>query len=834
MCPNFRQIVFLMFAGCFGLSCTPARAAQPLPDDLVECQHWFRARFGEPSEPQPLAQGLTILKNYGAVQKCGRGDRDLRIGETQFVHGFYCHAPSRLLVRTDKPVRALTAVVGVDSNSQTYPGRGSVVFVVSAGEREAYRSETAREGASGIPIRADLQGAREFTLHVEDGGDGISCDQADWADVKLEFENGEVVWLDELPLLDLNASPPGSEPPFSFVLGGQPSTDLLGTWTLEREQRVLDAHRTQSTHTYTDPKSKIVARCEAVTYDDFPVVEWTVYLRNDGAGDSPLIDNLQAVDIRMHHPIGNEFVLHHQRGDLCTPDSYEPFVTVLEPNSHQRFAANGGRPTNGAWPYWNLQWGAQGVLLALGWPGQWAAEFVRDGGDELHVSGGQELTHFVLHPGEEVRTPLVALQFYRGTPIRAQNVWRSWMLAHNLPRNVDNALPPILTSCSGGFFPGLKCNEVDEKRFLDTYTRNGIRWDYWWMDAGWYPCSEWPYVGTWEVDTTRFPQGIKAVSDHAKSLGSQLILWFEPERVTPGTWLFDNHPEWLLDVGNGTRLLNLGNQTARDWLIEHVDAFIKREGVGFYRQDFNMDPLAYWRAADAPDRQGMTEIGHVTGYLAYWDELRRRNPGMLIDSCASGGRRNDLETLRRAVPLLRSDYQSFAGDPSFALGNQCHTYGLSAWIPFYGQGCYYNSDELIYNVRSHYCPAFGFCADARREGIDWDQFRKLTEEWRTISSCLLGDFYPLTPYTLAEDAWIGWQFHRADTGEGVVQMFRRPKSFYSAAQFKLEGLDPAATYTLTNLDSQDSFTKTGRELAEEGIEISTNRQPAAVIIHYHK
>lgn len=28
---------------------------------------------------------------------------------------------------------------------------------------------------------------------------------------------------------------------------------------------------------------------------------------------------------------------------------------------------------------------------------------------------------------------------------------------------------------------------------------------------------------------------------------------------------------------------------------------------------------------------------------------------MLIDSCASGGRRNDLETLRRAVPLLRSD-----------------------------------------------------------------------------------------------------------------------------------------------------------------------------------
>ena len=254
-----------------------------------------------------------------------------------------------------------------------------------------------------------------------------------------------------------------------------------------------------------------------------------------------------------------------------------------------------------------MQWGSQGILLALGWPGQWAAEFARDAGDVLHVTGGQELTHFVLHPGEEVRTPLVALQFYRGTPVRAQNVWRSWMLAHNLPRNTDNVLPPMLTSCSGGFFPGLKCNEVDEKRFLDTYAQHGVRWDYWWMDAGWYPCTEWPQVGTWEVDATRFPQGIKAVSDHAKTLGSQLILWFEPERVTAGSWLSETHPEWLLDVGNGTMLLNLGNQVAREWLIEHVDAFIKREGVGLYRQDFNMDPLAYWRSgrctgSSGPDR----------------------------------------------------------------------------------------------------------------------------------------------------------------------------------------------------------------------------------------
>ena len=78
------------------------------------------------------------------------------------------------------------------------------------------------------------------------------------------------------------------------------------------------------------------------------------------------------------------------------------------------------------------------------------------------------------------------------------------------------------------------------------------------------------------------------------------------------------------------------------------------------------------------DREGITEIEHVEGYLAYFDELRRRFPGMLIRHMRLGGRRLDLETLRRAVPLWRSDY---AGDP---IAQQAQTYGLSLWIPYFG------------------------------------------------------------------------------------------------------------------------------------------------------
>src|ERR1035441_7586618 len=75
-------------------------------------------------------------------------------------------------------------------------------------------------------------------------------------------------------------------------------------------------------------------------------------------------------------------------------------------------------------------------------------------------------------------------------------------------------------------------------------------------------------------------------------------------------------------------------------------------------------------------------------------------------ACASGGRRNDLETLRRAVPLLRSDYII---EP---VGNQCHTYALSFWVPFYGTG---TSAIDPYLFRSVMCPSFTACFDMRNK-----------------------------------------------------------------------------------------------------------------------
>ena len=92
----------------------------------------------------------------------------------------------------------------------------------------------------------------------------------------------------------------------------------------------------------------------------------------------------------------------------------------------------------------------------------------------------------------------MAALFWKGSDtVRAQNLWRRWMLAHNLPRPGGKPLRPIYSFCSGWFFlPTLKVSEASEKQFIDVLSKQGIQLDYWWMDAGWYPCSSWPEVGT--------------------------------------------------------------------------------------------------------------------------------------------------------------------------------------------------------------------------------------------------------------------------------------------------------------------------------------------------
>ncbi len=820
------------------LAASPAGAAMaPTEDELLEAARWAAARFaGDGEAPRPLSPGLTVLANNDRPRKDGRSGRPLKLGDGTHARGIFCHAVSRIAVGLPGPGKSFTALAGIDSNEQTSGGRGSVVFSVSVGGKETFRSGVLREGMAPARVAVDLGGARELTLEVGDGGDGISCDQADWAEAKASLEDGKEVWLSDLPLLDLRRGL-SADPPFSFTYGGAPSGPLLEGWKVERSARGLDDRRTAHRTAWSDPKTGLEVRCEGIEYRDFPAVEWTLFFKDAGAADTPLLEGIQALDVRLRRGGLGGFVLHHAVGSPADGSDYGPLETPLGPGAVKRISAAGGRPTSSDLAFFNLEGAAEGVIIAVGWPGQWAAEFARDPADGIRVRAGQELTRFSLHPGEEVRSPLIALLFWQGDRIRSQNLWRRWMMAHGMPRPGGRPPQPMFLASSSRAYEEMRdATEENQILHIDRYLEEGLKLDFWWMDAGWYVNKTgWPNVGTWEVDPRRFPRGFKPISDHAHSKGVKVLVWFEPERVTAGTWLAESHPEWVLG-GSAGGLLNLGDPEARNWLTDHIDRIITEGGIDLYRQDFNMDPLGHWRSHDTPERQGITEIRHVTGYLAYWDELRRRHPDMLIDTCASGGRRNDLETLRRAVPLWRSDY---AFEP---VGHQCMTYGISSWIPFHGTGTVASASAPYYGggltpvepyaFWSNAAPSLGSGIDVRVKEIDYATLRRLLGQWRRISPCYSGDYYPLTPWSRDRAAWIAWQFDRPEAGEGMAQAFRRDRSIYLSARIPLQALDAGAEYEVTFLESGKTLRLPGRELLEEGLPVTIAERPGASVVTY--
>jgi len=167
-----------------------------------------------------------------------------------------------------------------------------VVFSVNVGGKEGFRSQVIREGMAGVPVAVPLDGAREFALEIGDTGDGISCDQSDWADGKVVLADGRELWLVDLPLLNQERKPYSAQPPFSFTYGGSVSSEFLSQWKLERETKKLDEQREQHTLTWSDTQSGLLVRWLGVQYHDYPTVEWTVYFKNAGTADSPIIEKI--------------------------------------------------------------------------------------------------------------------------------------------------------------------------------------------------------------------------------------------------------------------------------------------------------------------------------------------------------------------------------------------------------------------------------------------------------------------------------------------------------------------------------------------------------------
>jgi alpha-galactosidase len=660
--------------------------------------------------------------------------------------------------------------------------------------------------------------------------------------------------------------------PLSFAYDRQGSSALLKVWPHKSESRQLDEGRTEHVVVWTDPKTGLSVRLRALEFADSPVVEWTAYFKNEGKADAPMLEYVQALDLSF--PVtgqGIPTILYSKGcGVMDTYALQKKPLNQLE--SFQLTSESGGKSVDTI-PFFDIVTGGRGLIGAVGWPGKWAISFSRPTQGAIAVTAGMSSTHISLHPGEEIRTPEILLLPWVGDDIDAHNVLRRHILKFHTPQYDGK---PVVLPVSHLGWGGMKTST--SLKLIEQITKEKIGFENFWMDAGWYgadrPVDEFQvfgkedwflHAGNWRVNEVPHPdgKGLRPISDAAHANGMKFLLWFEPERAVVGTPLTIQHPDWFIGEvtthfeGNTERplvkfrMFDFGNPAARQYMIDSMSELITKEGIDIYRQDCNFALAPFWAEADKSDRQGITEIRYVEGLLEFWDELRRRHPQLILDIV----QRADLETITRAVDLSRADYPvSPDADP---IGAQLSTEGLAYWRPHFGTLLQVRPSDT-YHFRSGMAPGLAFAlfnvagypnqiGSFIPADFPYEWMRNMVAQLKLARPYYYGDYYPLLPCSANSDCtsdlskersaafeWAAWQFNRPEHGDGMVQAFRREEDEDSTKDLRLRGLDPAASYEITDLDAKEKKTVSGQELINHGLHVEIPGKRGAVVVLYKK
>lgn len=623
--------------------------------------------------------------------------------------------------------------------------------------------------------------------------------------------------------------------PLSFKLGRRRICGIPEEFSPKVSREFVDSN-IQKITVEGKNRSGLTIRADYTEYRDFPVTEWRVTITNNGKKDTPIISELR---------IGGEIAcgkstLKYGNGDTCNRDGYSFFEKEIDEKI--LLTPFSGTSCQGAFPYMTVRGEGVELRAAIGFPSKWIAEIAPT---ERGISFlcGQDRCHTRLSSGESFTSPRLTLMAYgAGSEYRGINIWRRFYFAHILPKYNGAPMPPKL--CLHNFraegkpeFTG--ATEENQIGAINEYLRKGMKPDVWWIDAGWYPCDyNWPRIGTWKVDEARFPRGLAPIGEACKENDIDFLLWFEPERVRKGEEIDRDHPEWLLSVGESdNKLFDLGNPEAREWITDRVDSIIKASGVKIYRQDFNFDPLPIWKENEAPDRIGFLENRHSMGYLAYWDELVLRNPGLIIDSCASGGRRNDLETMRRAITLHYTD----VGYGDHPIKQKQHR-EMFEWIPYFRahnmnwfdpETGKYDGKEREPDTFAYYNAFAPSMTDMVRYDVDEEKARYVRNihwRWRTLAKIMVeGDYYPITECRGSTEDWYAAQFDNPKTRCGFVILMRNADAEEDYFNLKLPYVSELCTSL--NFVSGTWIKEYSPEELSRGIDVKLEKREATVLAY---
>ena len=289
--------------------------------------------------------------------------------------------------------------------------------------------------------------------------------------------------------------------------------------------------------------------------------------------------------------------------------------------------------------------------IALAWPAGFETRFNYDRHHktlsfETGPCGKPPLR--VVAPGETVVSPAAHLGMFHAGAGEAVREWHAHLRASVIPQR---------KGAKRAFTIGARVVEEPGDwivREIDIAHEMGL--EAFMVDAGWYgdEFAGWPKQrGDWHEGPFLPLGGLDGIRDYCHKKGMLFGVWMEPETLSMESKLYKEHPEYMTP-GN-TWEVNLSNPDAARHITERIKALVLGKKLDFSKLDFNSNPPE----VRANPRDGFVENKnwrHFEVLLGCYNEIRRENPDIALENCASGGGRNDLGMLSVFDYCAESDF----------------------------------------------------------------------------------------------------------------------------------------------------------------------------------
>lgn len=426
---------------------------------------------------------------------------------------------------------------------------------------------------------------------------------------------------------------------------------------------------------------------------------------------------------------------------------------------------------------------------------------------------------FVVGAGEDFEAPEAVMSYshegYNGMSRHMHRFVREHIVRGEWKNKVR---PVLLNSWEASYF------DINERKLLQlAKAGKEVGIELFVMDDGWFGTrdDDTQSLGDWEVNRKKLPEGVEGLARKVREIGLEFGIWVEPEMVNVKSRLYEEHPDWVLQIpgkphaeGRNQRILDLTREEVQNYIIEEMSKIFGIEGISYVKWDMNRTFTDYYSGALSAGQQGEVAHRYVMGLYRCMKELTKRFPHILFEGCAAGGNRFDLG-------ILCYFPQIWASDDTDALCRTEIQTGYSYGYPMSVISAHVSSCPNHQTLRNtpletrFHAACFGICGyecnfcDMKKEELDAVKAQiELYKQWRDVLQT--GSFYRGRTFAdsehgagsclgRAEGNVTEWTCVSADGSKAVGFIMQKnvvPNTQYEC--YRAKGLDPERKYHFHN------------------------------------